>query len=571
MRSLILRRWPVFLLLLLDDAPHIGHFVSPPKSIFQIRALSLPSPAAFPESDPRIAADLINKISTVNGHADLVKETAVVQSVQDRLTEAVAVIDHSNGSKITDGSLEVTWGLELLHHATADRAAQTIRQLVDEYTSVIVPDTVRLASQRLVEPQRVSLHEIQKATRRYLSWLHTMEGWMTQAAHDLRNESIQQTESIVAARKSAERLVITIRGIRSFISGEHQMQPLRLKDLETGTGPGSPWNPKVRRHFSIRMNIPHDDLTVLVDVPLFHESMERLIENMFAVLEQIHNAGNKLPDGTPIPEELLKVQAEVRYHTTNGRPSVDLVLTNPGRLPPERLPNLLKVDYERRVKNLTQNGVGLAFANLAFAGAGEELVMMNSQTQTGVPTVVTKILHIPIAAAAQRSAVESPSKPNPPRSEEPVISAALHALPPATAGLPRILLVDDEEGIRKMLSAMLRQKGYIVDDFATGTDAVAAATKQPYQMVITDFGLTSHMACRELIEKLIALHSPAAIIVMSGAHTAMVKKALSGIGVYVLAKPFRSDKLFETIEIARKHSAADGPAAAESHDLRKQS
>ncbi|MCD4734105.1 response regulator, partial [bacterium] len=81
----------------------------------------------------------------------------------------------------------------------------------------------------------------------------------------------------------------------------------------------------------------------------------------------------------------------------------------------------------------------------------------------------------------------------------------------ATAGeccpLPerrRILVADDEEGIRELLSEYLRAEGFIVDTAADGEEAVGKATAaEPYDVVISDIMMprkTGYEVYSEIIE-----------------------------------------------------------------------
>ncbi len=53
----------------------------------------------------------------------------------------------------------------------------------------------------------------------------------------------------------------------------------------------------------------------------------------------------------------------------------------------------------------------------------------------------------------------------------------------------KILLVEDKESLRQMLSTAIRKAGYTVDEAADGKPAAEKLRKQPYQLVITDLRL----------------------------------------------------------------------------------
>ena len=79
----------------------------------------------------------------------------------------------------------------------------------------------------------------------------------------------------------------------------------------------------------------------------------------------------------------------------------------------------------------------------------------------------------------------------------------------------RILVVDDDPGIRRTLQALLSRAGYRVTQARDGTEAVRLWREQGGDLVITDL----HMPEKDGIQTIIELlsHSPGArIIAMSG-------------------------------------------------------
>ncbi len=53
----------------------------------------------------------------------------------------------------------------------------------------------------------------------------------------------------------------------------------------------------------------------------------------------------------------------------------------------------------------------------------------------------------------------------------------------------KILLVEDKDSLRQMLSTAIQKAGYTVDEAADGDVAAEKIRKQPYQLVITDLRL----------------------------------------------------------------------------------
>ena len=53
----------------------------------------------------------------------------------------------------------------------------------------------------------------------------------------------------------------------------------------------------------------------------------------------------------------------------------------------------------------------------------------------------------------------------------------------------RILVVDDDEVLRQVLSRVLRNEGYQVHTAATGSEALAVADQHPPQLALIDLSL----------------------------------------------------------------------------------
>ena len=64
---------------------------------------------------------------------------------------------------------------------------------------------------------------------------------------------------------------------------------------------------------------------------------------------------------------------------------------------------------------------------------------------------------------------------------------------------PRILVVDDDENIRKSIKAILEEEGYLVDLAASGKEAVQKSQEQNYNVALLDIRLPD-MEGVELLE-----------------------------------------------------------------------
>jgi CheY-like chemotaxis protein len=88
----------------------------------------------------------------------------------------------------------------------------------------------------------------------------------------------------------------------------------------------------------------------------------------------------------------------------------------------------------------------------------------------------------------------------------------------------RVLVMDDDEIIRKMLTSMLNLVGYDVVAAADGAEAIkeyeqAAAKGRPFSAVIMDLTVPGGMGGKEAVSRLLEMDPAARVIVSSGYAT----------------------------------------------------
>jgi len=104
----------------------------------------------------------------------------------------------------------------------------------------------------------------------------------------------------------------------------------------------------------------------------------------------------------------------------------------------------------------------------------------------------------------------------------------------------RILVVDDEETLRNIVSRALAKLGHECVPAASGEEAFAAASKQPFDLVITDLKMPG-MGGLGLIENLRKDYPALPIIIVTGyADVESARKALRLRVADYLVKPFES-------------------------------
>ena len=116
-------------------------------------------------------------------------------------------------------------------------------------------------------------------------------------------------------------------------------------------------------------------------------------------------------------------------------------------------------------------------------------------------------------------------------------------------GSERVMLVDDEEPIRKVISQLLTNLGYRVSVFGEGQAALAAMRKDPtsVDVVITDYSMP-HMTGLELAREVKNIRRDIPVILSSGFlnETRMELSAQTGISE-VLRKPVSSHEIARAV------------------------
>ncbi len=135
----------------------------------------------------------------------------------------------------------------------------------------------------------------------------------------------------------------------------------------------------------------------------------------------------------------------------------------------------------------------------------------------------------------------------------PVVDEALDepATPPATAttrSIPsaRVLLVEDDETLRRLVGAILRRHGHEVLDVASVEAALAAvADEETFDLLVSDVALGTGRG-DELARTLRAAQPTLAVLLTSGSADASVLEGLAAPAAF-LAKPFKPSQVIDEV------------------------
>jgi len=112
----------------------------------------------------------------------------------------------------------------------------------------------------------------------------------------------------------------------------------------------------------------------------------------------------------------------------------------------------------------------------------------------------------------------------------------------------KILIVDDEESVREILTEILENSEYKIDCAIDGTDAVEKLKKTEYNLVLTDL-LMPGLDGLGVLKKAKSIYDDIIVIIMTGYGTmdAVVKALKLGASDFII-KPFEITTLLNTVE-----------------------
>jgi len=115
-------------------------------------------------------------------------------------------------------------------------------------------------------------------------------------------------------------------------------------------------------------------------------------------------------------------------------------------------------------------------------------------------------------------------------------------------GTAKILIVDDDESIRKVLEAILEEKGYAVESVGTAKKAIEVTKKKLYNVALLDIRLPD-MEGTELLSRIKDTIPRMRKIIITGFPT--LQNAIDAVNrradAYIM-KPFDVEKVLATIE-----------------------
>ena len=123
----------------------------------------------------------------------------------------------------------------------------------------------------------------------------------------------------------------------------------------------------------------------------------------------------------------------------------------------------------------------------------------------------------------------------------------------------RILIIDDELAIRRLVRGAIERSGEVADEAGTAAEGLALAKRPGCELVLLDLGLPDRDGL-ELVPLLKAMGR--SVIVLTARDETGEKVAALDLGAddYVV-KPFDTDELLARIRVSLRHHANTGPGS----------
>ena len=115
---------------------------------------------------------------------------------------------------------------------------------------------------------------------------------------------------------------------------------------------------------------------------------------------------------------------------------------------------------------------------------------------------------------------------------------------------PRILVVDDEESIRKTLRMTLEYEGYEISEASSGAEALALLERDPSDLVFLDIKMQG-MDGLEVLEKLTERSGAPQVIMVSGHGSVQTAVSATKLGAFdFIEKPLETERVLVAVRNA---------------------
>jgi PAS domain S-box-containing protein len=297
----------------------------------------------------------------------------------------------------------------------------------------------------------------------------------------------------------------------------HEMMPVRLQQILKEVL--NLCRSSIPSDIEIDWNIQDDCGLAMVDAIQIHQIAMNLITNAYHAVES---------NGGKIAVELKEVEIEsgevISSLLKPGRYALLSVSDTGCGIDPEIVDNIFEPYFTTKEKG---KGTGLGLS-LVYGIIREHAGDIKVHSELGKGTTFN--VYLPLI----EEAVEM-FKPNPIEMD--------------MKGNERILLVDDEEVIVRLVKQQLERLGYHVTPFIASPDALEAFKTDPeaFDLVISDMSMP-HMTGDQLAKELIDIRADIPVIMCTGFSERINRKKAAAIGIKgFLMKPVVNSKIAEMV------------------------
>lgn len=332
---------------------------------------------------------------------------------------------------------------------------------------------------------------------------------------------------LAAAQSAAENAAGVARQLLTFAKGgAPQRRPVNLAAVAKSAAELALRGSAV----DVRFELPADLPAVLADAG----QLDQVVSNL------VINALQAMPTGGTLSLRLEQVEREVARPGLSTGPYLQLEIADDGAGIPEEHLDLVFDPFF----TTTRGGSGLGLASCASIVKRHEgaLTVRSEPGRGSVFTLLLPALKQPAAAARPQ-----------------------HVVNPLAKGSGRILVMDDDEGIRSLFGRVIPDLGYEVTLVANGDEAVARFEEareagRPFDAAILDVTIRGGPGGVETLVRLQQIDPAVCAAVMSGYSDTAVMSQHASYGFHgCLAKPFDPEELASVLQLlvsARATSAS---------------
>ncbi len=361
---------------------------------------------------------------------------------------------------------------------------------------------------------------------------------LTTSVKDLPTEAREGLEQIRAA---AERAANLTRQLLIF-SRRQVMQPRDVDLNEIVTSLAKMLQRIIGEDVRLQLNLHPRVLLTRADPGMLDQVLMNLVVNARDAMPK----GGKLIIETT-ERSLTETEAAATPDALAGR-YVSLRVTDTGcGIPPDHLPHIFEPFFTTKEPG---KGTGLGLATV-FGIVKQHRGWITVESQVGKGSTFQVFL----------TALEAPE------------AAAHPVAPPAkTGGTETILLVEDDDAVRRIMHAILAAHGYKVLEAANGVEALKiwAQNGGRVDLLLTDLVMPEGISGRELADRLRALRPDLPVVLASGYSADILGHEFSlQPGQSFIQKPVSPTQLLETIRRCldetpnRNPKTQDGTTATE--------